>query len=163
MTQEQFDSMAKEWIREVGLLTLLAESERWHAAWWDRDLKIEMATWTPLTHEPQQFGNLVAHELSNTQLLIEEGNAMRHCIASYALLCRAGEARIYSLREATSGERRSTLHLGPDESGRLTIYEHRARANRDPDAECVAAAWCLLDLLSEIVTTNPDDPLACAT
>lgn len=163
MTQELFGSLAKEWIRESGLLTLLAESERWHTSWWERDLEIEIASWAPLMLEPQQFGNLVAHELSNTQMLIEEGNAMRHCIASYALLCRAGEARIYSLREATSGERRSTLHIGPDESGRLTIYEHRARANRDPDAECVAAAWCLLDLLSEIVTTNPDDPLACAT
>lgn len=148
VSTELLDSLTKEWIRETGLISLLAESERWHTAWWARDIDIEVTSWAPLVPETPRIGNLVAHELSNTQLLIEEGRIMHHCIASYVSLCASGEAFVFSLRNNGDGKRRSTLHIGLSDAGIFTIHEHRAFANREPDQDCIDAAFQLADALS---------------
>ena len=148
ISTELLDSLTKEWIRETGLISLLAESEHWHTAWWVPEVDIEVASWTPLVPESSRIGNLVAHELSNTQLLIEEGRAMHHCIASYFSLCSSGDAFIFSLRNNGDGKRRSTLHIGLSDAGIFTIREHRAFANREPDQDCIDAAFQLADALS---------------
>lgn len=137
ITQEIHNILLKEWIRGAGLLSLLAASER---AWWERRTKTVETRWMPLTTECQSFQGLIAHELSNSQALIEEGIAMHHCIASYASLCASGDAFIFSLRNIDDGKRLSTLHIGLSESRELTICEHRGFANRDPDQECLEAA-----------------------
>ena len=147
LSTELLDTLAKEWIKAAGVLSLFAASERWHNECWNRTIDIEAETWTPLTPESQPVENLVAHELSNTQLLIEEGRAMRHCIASYASLCASGNAFVFSLRDKDSGKRRSTIHIGMNEAGKFTVQEHRVFANRDADQECTDAAFQLIDAI----------------
>ena len=159
ITQEMADSVTKEWIKEAGLVSLLVESERWHTSWWEREIRTEHFNWRPLITGSHQIGCLVVHELSNTQLLVEEGRAMRHCIASYASLCQSGKSVIFSLRSLEGDKRRSTLHVGIDEAGRFIIREHRAFANREPDQECIDAAFQFLDTLRTITGRTLEEPI----
>jgi hypothetical protein len=159
ITQELADSLVKDWIREAGLVSLLVESERWHAACWMREIDIQEASWPPLLNSSQRIGSLIVCELSNTHLLAEEGCAMRHCISSYASLCQAGKAFIFSLRNLEGGKRRSTLHVGIEEAGRFSIREHRAFANREPDQECIDAAFQFVDTLLAITGRSCEESL----
>jgi hypothetical protein len=69
-------------------------------------------------------------ELTSGRELYEEGSAMSHCVASYALRCRGGASAIFSLR--CNGERRLTLELDPQTR---RIVQARGPHNRHPTEE----------------------------
>jgi len=62
-------------------------------------------------------------EILSSKALVEEGRAMRHCVASYALIVKKGEASIWSLR--CNGERCLTIEV-----------RNRARVIRQARGKC---------------------------
>jgi hypothetical protein len=49
--------------------------------------------------------------LTNAAQLLEEGEAMQHCVGTYPEYCRCGARRIYSVRERKSGRRMATFSI----------------------------------------------------
>ena len=70
-------------------------------------------------------------ELLDSGALHAEGQAMRHCVYSYANLCRRGETTIWSLRLRVNGEekRMATIEVDPR---RRSIIQARAKCNVRP-------------------------------
>ena len=66
--------------------------------------------WAPLVGSDAK-GRVSAVEMLSGRELHTEGEAMRHCVSSYASKCREGASRIVSLR--IDGSRSSTLELAP--------------------------------------------------
>lgn len=144
--------LVKGWIRELGLISLLAESERWHVESLTREQLVIDIAWSPIFSEPLAVGHLIAHELYDYEMFVEEGIAMRHCIASYAWRCADRSSVAFSLR-SHSGKRCSTVLLKMRSPDRLAIEQHRGFANSAPEQDCIEAVDALIDALIE---TNSD-------
>lgn len=86
----------------------------------------------------------VIRELTNSEMLRDEGRAMHHCVASCASSCAQGRAAIFTLsRDAGSGvERRITIELSLPSR---TIVQARGRYNAasQPLDERVIRAWAM--------------------
>lgn len=65
------------------------------------------------------LGKAIAEELTTGLDLFEEGEFMRHCVASYAGRCESGASRIFSVR--IDGARASTLELRPVDKAGQTL------------------------------------------
>jgi hypothetical protein len=149
ITQEIADSLITDWIREAGLLSLFAQSEQWHLAWLTRQHEDVNRTWPAILPESVWIRNFIVTELNTTEMLLEEGKAMRHCVGSYAEQCVAGKAFIFSV-QTRSGALRSTVHIGHKGTiGRLIIKEHRGFANSTPSTRLESAADSLLQVVQE--------------
>ena len=122
-----------------------------------RDQACDEVAWTPLLNAPFAVGSLIAHELSSTAMLLEEGKAMRHCVASYAPLCTEGNDFIFSLR-TPDGIRHSTVHVWKQHVQHFEIKEHRSFANKEPDQSSSNAAQMLVKHLSSTAGTNGKQP-----
>ena len=144
-----FGNLFREWVCGADYCSFFVASEQWHMEWWMRDQVRDDLTWTPLLNAPVSIGSLIAHELSNSAMLLEEGIAMRHCIASYAPLCAEGNNFVFSL-QTTEGIRRSTLHVTKDAAQHFRVEEHRSFANHSPDQTSSVAAQMLITHLSHI-------------
>lgn len=83
--------------------------------------------------------------------LIDEGNAMDHCVGSYTCSCRMGSMQVWSVRKV-DGTRCSTLATTfvrrLDGGWMAAIRQHRARHNEVPDSSSKAAAKALVRSLS---------------
>ena len=66
--------------------------------------------WNPYIRRVE-WGVYRFEALTNTAQLIEEGEAMQHCVGTYPDFCRNGMCRIYSVRERKSGRRVATLSI----------------------------------------------------
>jgi hypothetical protein len=83
-------------------------------------------------------------ELLDVRQLVQEGRAMRHCVASYASSCASGRCAIFSMREDSGAfsqaERRLTIEVIIQNR---RIVQARGRFNAAPDgvAERVLRAW----------------------
>ena len=64
--------------------------------------------WNPYVRRVD-WGTYRFQALTTEAQLIDEGEAMQHCVGSYAIYCRAGAKRIYSVRERSNGRRVATL------------------------------------------------------
>ncbi len=89
-------------------------------------------------------------ELLDSDALYAEGRAMRHCVYTYANLCRRGEATIWSLRlRHKEGEKRmATIEVNPR---RRSIIQARAKCNARPGVRSLEimrqwAAWAGLPI-----------------
>jgi hypothetical protein len=86
------------------LHSLLKQSNEWHKK------SAYMATlqyWQScgiegFRHEKHD-GDIVVEELISTKELVREGQAMKHCVATYAHLCAKGRTAIYSFKKYTQG------------------------------------------------------------
>ena len=130
------------------------DSNQKHAGWpWIRRavttwLNDPGPTWTGSTQawhsaiESGFFGGYHVFALRDPQALIEEGVAMRHCVADYIEECALGRARVFSLRDPNSGERVATAMLRRGAEGHWSLSELRERRNRAPtDSMQNAARW----------------------
>ncbi len=72
-------------------------------------------------------------ELLSTKALIEEGKAMRHCVASYASSCARGSNSIWSLKikEGEDGNPRRVMTVEADNL-RKQVCQARGRCNKRP-------------------------------
>jgi hypothetical protein len=66
--------------------------------------------WNPYVRRVE-WGLYRFEALTNAAQLMEEGEAMEHCVGTYADHCRGGVHRIYSVRERKSGRRIATLSV----------------------------------------------------
>jgi hypothetical protein len=68
------------------------------------------------------------HELLTSADLYLEGRALRHCVYTYAAMCRRGETTIWSLRLRDNGreKRIATIEMDPRKG---EIIEARTKAN----------------------------------
>jgi hypothetical protein len=76
--------------------------------------------------------------------LLEEGQQMQHCVASFMHRCQRGQAGIYSL--TLGGARKLTLQLSPERR----LVQVRGKYNRAPTAE--ECGWVLSWLAQEGIT-----------
>lgn len=117
------------------------------------------STWQPVVMTWQPHGldwackdevqrHWTIREITDSRELADEGRAMRHCVSSYAYLCRNGESAIFSLR--ANNQRCLTLEMKPT-TWRLaqargacnrTWLEHEQRIVARWIDECIIPRTC---------------------
>ena len=98
-------------------------------------------------------GNRLVRFLSSTARLNEEGDAMQHCVGTYAWRCVTGRWHLASLTDG-NGVRCSTVSFQLRfEAGRwsASLVEHRGANNAKPSARCTQAVRALEVLLAKPV------------
>jgi hypothetical protein len=87
-------------------------------------------------------------ELTNGEQLRAEGQALRHCVASYTRSCWAGLSRIWSLRSTHGTRTKSivTIEIDPD---RQEIVQAKGFRNRRPTrrARALITNWAARESL----------------
>lgn len=103
---------AKYSLKGRTLASLIRQSDEWHKA---NDLiketKLKNLSWKRSNYtnlrikEGKGVREMVyeLQELTSSMKLVEEGQKMRNCVATYANLCNEGSTRIFSLREYAVG------------------------------------------------------------
>lgn len=133
---------------QIGIRRLTEWSSRWHQIHpqWVRAVEFsgEVALeWEPLVNRielSRMFGAETVRELCNSVELEVEGEALSHCVASYAGRCRKGECRIFGI-QLTSGERATMeIELVSRQGGEWTLAQIQGRNNREPSANVTAVA-----------------------
>lgn len=84
-----------------------------------------------------QDGDYEVVPLTSSMDLAMEGQAMHHCVGSYADRCYRGYSRIFSIRKA--GQRLATAEIVPTGSG-WTLNQNRAHCNGNPGPEVMDVA-----------------------
>lgn len=90
-------------------------------------------SWTTSSKDRAKREEYVVVQLRTAADLVAETRGMRHCVATYATKCIAGNASIWSLRRRVAGsvQRLLTIELDP----RSRAVQVRGFANRPPFAE----------------------------
>jgi hypothetical protein len=133
--------------QDGGLLLLLRKSEVWHER--QRHLptldgmRIDKS-WPALTQPFTASNGVVVEFLTDPKMLEEEGEAMRHCVGTYARSCASGISHIASIRRI--GEdgvvRLSTIEIHT-KGTTPTIRQHQGTSNTHPpkDADRASLDW----------------------
>jgi hypothetical protein len=117
--------------------TLLAQVERWHRELGriggGENVYFRRSGVKELALETGKDGSNVwrIRELLSAAELVAEGRAMKHCVASYARSCAAGQSSIWALEEQVNGGvpfKRQTIELTKDR----IIVQCRGKHNRLP-------------------------------
>ncbi len=119
----------------------------------DREIWLGARWLSPIT-APVVTGDSLVVPIVTASDLAEEGNAMQHCVASYACRCMRGESQIFSVRNH-HGERMSTIETAigiMQSTPTVEIIQNRARGNRTPS---VSSALAAARLISH-VQSHPD-------
>ncbi len=131
------------------ITTLLARVEEWHA-------ELARVRWRAQTRWPRSgfrewsweevHGNdrrlWSTHELTTTDELVDEGRAMRHCVATYDRSCSSGRMSIWSLRRKDKAGHWRILTIAVD-NGLKRIVEARGQFNQSSpqDARAALERW----------------------
>ncbi|MBG9374763.1 PcfJ domain-containing protein [Panacibacter sp. DH6] len=114
------------------LQSLLRQSDVWHNRF--KHIKNIGLCWKPCGIEGFRIKKkeevLVLEELTESKLLSAEGQAMKHCVASYALYCSQGRSAIFSMRKYVGNvllERLATVEVNLS-SGK--IVQAKGKMNR---------------------------------
>lgn len=103
--------------------------------------------WSPLGDDAVAPNGLAVHNLTTSDALQQEGDAMRHCVAGYSWICASGVSRIVGIRrveEDGSFTSLSTAEIRVGGGMTVQVAQHRGRGNAKvgkPEAE--ALAWYL--------------------
>lgn len=106
------------------LKRLRRESVRSHA------IQLSDADWPPVIHK-YTSGPFVLVGLCNESDLVEEGQAMKHCVGSYADICRFEPLRVYSIRHKKTGARVATLSVRETKPGWWDVDQVKGPSNAD--------------------------------
>ena len=93
--------------------------------------------WNSLLGDTEEDGARAA-PLTDEMQLLEEAQAMDHCVFGYGESCASGEVRIFSILE--NGERSATTEIGLQRDGTWRAVQTRGRMNRTATAAAVATA-----------------------
>ena len=104
----------------------------------------EQLSW-PCTLATHQVGAYTFKELSHALELIEEGQAMGHCVGTYANRCISGENRVFSAQILPENHKKNrlTVSLSRQIGNRWSIDQVRGFENRSPSREEKRAATLL--------------------
>ena len=98
------------------------ESDRWHEDQIENNQVDVGADWDPVNvNWSDTVNDVKLVELTTSAALVAEGRAMRHCVGSYASVCRKGTSRIFSILK--DGARLATLELEPPARAYNSIQE----------------------------------------
>lgn len=95
-----------------------------------------------------ESGPFRMHELCNEQELEEEGDAMNHCVGTYAEICKHQPLRIFSIRLKKTGQRVATLAIRETRRGHWDVDQLKGPGNADPGS----GLWEDIDALLRVVT-----------
>lgn len=127
---------------------------------WQERINLEEArifashqSWPMLLAQPWQTDSIIYTELDSEAALEVEGQEQGHCVGSYAMHCRFGQAHIFSILNPQTGER-TTAHfnLVRTKTGILIeLAEHMGKSNQTPSDEAQSA---IQDLIGYLNTTK---------
>jgi hypothetical protein len=134
-------------------------------SWWIRDgyplstpggdfalhLLLRLPSWEPLLRSPVSAGDLQVMSLKDSQSLVEEGLAMRHCIGRYAIQCIYGHRHALSVRTG-DGFRLSTALIEIGSAQGIQVVEHRGYGNGPVDARAANALFAAIQHLHSVLT-----------
>lgn len=118
-------------------MSLLNHSDDWHWAQTIKSKREKAATsWEPLDIDDFKFQNGDNHyeirQLTSTKELIEEGNRMHHCVATYASSCLNKSCSIFSFRHSNSKKGIYNASCITLEIRSKSIVQARAKYNEKP-------------------------------
>lgn len=94
-------------------------------------------------------GNLIAVPLTTELQLVEEGLAMRNCLATYSGRCVNNEVRLFSIRRRDSGKRIADVSIVPEESGVWVVSDIKGYANARSSILLENFAWRVADAYTQ--------------
>ena len=105
-------------------------------------------SWPALTIDFNSSNGLVVQNLASVEQLKEESRRLSHCVGRlYVRKSRNGNCHLFSIRTTDCSRSLSTIELSPIEDGPdrlvladLEIRQHKAKNNRKPDKNAVAAS-----------------------
>jgi len=132
-----------EWLRVLGWMRdkqPTFDRNQWRSGWgairrnyqkWQR-LNPEPSAWHSLLPAFDQ-GGLRVRPLTSTYDLAREAYQMQHCVEDYAKYCLAGNYRLFSISDISSGRALATASLVKDDAY-WKIDQIKGRFNKDPEA-----------------------------
>lgn len=105
----------------------------------------EWAEWVA----PTDVGHWRALQITDYRALIEEGSAMRHCVASYVFECERAESVIFSIRSRAGNARYGTAQFRRNHQG-WRLVQFRGVHNRELPAGDTPEPEALRELLSRL-------------
>jgi hypothetical protein len=85
--------------------------------------------------DPDRLTLWTFRELLSGQDLIDNGRALKHCVASYAHSCARGACSIWSLETRDGDARRGDPVLTVEVDANRVVVQARGHANRRPSAQ----------------------------
>jgi hypothetical protein len=98
-------------------------------------------SWRPASKEPSRRVEYLAIQLRTAADLVAETRAMRHCVASYAAKCIAGQASIWSLRRRAAGSTERLLTVELDSRNRAVQIRGFANRVAHPEERQILTRW----------------------
>ena len=125
--------------------SILRAVSEWHGSLVE-SRTTSMISWTPSGFRPFVLAESTGDgerrheivELLTTQEMMDEGRAMRHCVASYASDCASGRTSIWSLRKEIESGRFNRLATIEVNNTQRFIVQVRRRLNQRPAKEDLA-------------------------
>jgi PcfJ-like protein len=122
--------------------SILRAVSQWHGSL-VKSRPASMASWAPSGFRPFVFEVATGDgerryevvELLTSRELMEEGQTMRHCVASYAGFCESGRTSIWSLRKQIESGRFIRLATVEVNNNQRFIVQVRGRLNKRPSRE----------------------------
>lgn len=106
------------------------------------------ASWVSLVGE-MTAGGLVAVPLTTERQLVDEGLAMRNCLATYTEWCVNDEVRLFSIRRGESGKRVADVSIVPEKNGEWVVSDIKGYTNTSSRPEVENLAWRLADAYAQ--------------
>jgi hypothetical protein len=92
--------------------------------------KLSGSDWPPIIKKFES-GAYVMLALCNVSELVEEGDAMDHCVGTFGDICRFQPVRIFSIRHKKGGLRVATLAIQEIKTGRWEVNQLKGPSNAD--------------------------------
>ena len=137
----------EEWVRVINWMRdeqPVFDRNQWRSGWraihrnyqnWQR-LNPDRHTWKSILPAFEQ-GDLRISPLTSSYDLAQEGYRMRHCVALYAKHCLAGNYRLFSISEISSGQPLVTIGI-MKEDNYWKIDQIKGRFNQVPEARAAS-------------------------
>lgn len=139
--------------RKAGWVWVKRQWKTWQAEQDARAAAGEIV-WTSLIGEVLA-GDLVAVPLITEIQLVDEGLAMRNCLATYTEWCLNGDVRLFSIRRVDSGKRIADLSIVPEEGGTWVVSDIKGYANTMSSAQLESFAWWIADAYTKAARVEP--------
>jgi hypothetical protein len=98
-------------------------------------------SWSPAAKDRSKREMYMAIQLRTAADLVSETRAMRHCVASYAAKCIAGQASIWSLRRRAAGDTERLLTIELDRQNRAVQVRGFANRLARPEERKLLERW----------------------
>ncbi len=121
--------------------------KRMHREWWVQQAKWQGTGEWPIIVPLVECDGFRFAALTSESALVEEGEAMSHCVGDYGKYCRSQPLSIYSIRSKRTGQRFATLSVLETRSGYWEIDQLKGPHDAEVDVHIWRAVPFLLDVL----------------